>query len=67
MQDTMFPFCIYEFTSFYLIRTATAVLENVVMMMMTMMMTMTMTVTWYLVLMAEHEIKGISEEPAICV
>jgi hypothetical protein len=64
MQDTMFPFCIYEFTSFYLIRTATAVLENVVVMMTTMMM---MTVTWYLVLMAEHEIKGISEEPAICV
>jgi hypothetical protein len=64
MQDTMFPFCIYEFTSFYLIRTATAVLENVVVMMMT---TMTMTVTCYLVLMAEHEIKGISEEPAICV
>jgi chromosome condensin MukBEF MukE localization factor len=64
MQDTMFPFCIYEFTSFYLIRTATAVLENVVMMTMTMM---TMTVTCYLVLMAEHEIKGISEELAICV
>jgi hypothetical protein len=63
MQDTMFPFCIYEFTSFYLIRTATAVLENVVM-----MTTMTtMTVACYLVLMAEHEIKGLSEEPAICV
>jgi hypothetical protein len=62
MQDTMFPFCIYEFTSFYLIRTATAVLENVVMMMTTMM-----TVACYLVLMAEHEIKGLSEEPAICV
>ncbi len=58
----MFPFCIYEFTSFYLITTATAVLQNVVMMMMK-----TMTVTCYLVLMAEHEIKGISEEPAICV
>jgi hypothetical protein len=61
MQDTMFPFCIYEFTSFYLIRTATAVLQNVVMMMMT------MTVTCDLVLMAEHEIKGLSEEPAIFV
>jgi hypothetical protein len=61
MQDTMFPFCIYEFTSFYLIRTATAVLQNVVMMMMT------TTVTCYLVLMAEHEIKGLSEEPAIFV
>jgi hypothetical protein len=64
MQDTMFPFCIYEFTSFYLIRTATAVLQNVVMMMT---MTMTMTVTCYLILMAEHDIKGLSEEPAIFV
>jgi len=37
MQDTMFAFCIYEFTPFYMVRTATAVSQN-------MMMMMTMTV-----------------------
>lgn len=54
MQDIMLAFCIYEFTSFYMIRTATAVWHNVMMMMTT---TTTTMLTSYLVLLAEYETK----------
>ena len=56
----MFAFCIYEFTSLYMIRTPTAVSHTVIM--------TTMRVNIPLVLLAEYETGGTdSKQPPISV